>query len=68
MGDAPDRDSAAFRLGASAALVIDLVDAVYLRLEGGAVLWLFEREEGERNRSVTPALTPRTELGFGWHF
>ncbi len=68
VGDAPDRNSAAFRLGAAAALVIDLFDAVYLRLEGGAVLWLFESEDGDRNRSVAPALTPRAELGLGWHF
>lgn len=67
-GDAPDRDSAAFRLGAAAALVIDLVDAVYLRLEGGAGLWLFEREDNDRHSSVVPVLSPRAELGLGWHF
>ncbi len=67
-GHAPNRDSAAFRLGAAAALVIDLVAATYLRVEGGATLWLFEREAADRTNSVTPVLTPRAELGLGWHF
>jgi len=69
-GTAPSRDSAGGSIAAIAAFVIDLPDALYLRLEGSAMLWLVDRHETSNAAStsrVTPIFAPRLELGIGWH-
>ena len=67
VGSAPSRDSLGGRLAASAALVIGLPSALYVRVEGSAMLWLVEREDGSGADRIVPLFAPRFEFGLGWH-
>lgn len=68
-GAAPARNTVAGRVELGAAVVVDFTQALYLRTELSAEMWLFERADSDgADTRLRPVIGPHAAVGIGYHF